>query len=445
MAQLLLSETGRAFMQYHEELGRWSQARKTFDLPAAGLGGELWIFLGQGEAATSPVEVRVNGKLAGRVQPAAKPTGFDWHCVRVRRGLMRRGRNEFVLSTPSDVLGQWMLGVALGGRRARNSAVSLDGGRTWHDDAMGPHRLAAGEYLVRLYLPDLPDPAPVRPRFVWEDFDHPQLAAMRRALGLSDAIKGKRHTFDKVRALSSLVAKLWKVRVGDYSPSGRPAKGTMQLVPWNTLAAWSWMKLDNVQAGQRPQAFCVHYGIAMVQCCAAVGIYARGVVTEKDLAETPSGHFCAEVWIPEWEQWVFVDPDHDKFYRVGDRYLTLAEISDLQITGRFDDEVTIDRGPSYGYDPRIAGDGREKFDHTQGHRRWGIYPRTDFLTSPAAHPVQHGQGDYRFTGFYWYRDPRLEPRHYFPHYFDDLAALYAPPPRRKAAGSNGRAVKAHAR
>ncbi len=437
MAQLLFSETGRALMHYHEEISRWSRARKVFDLSDANLRGELWIYLGQYEGNRTPLVLAANGRRAGQIEPNRKGSGFNWHGVALRRGILRAGENSFVLTTESDRPGSWMLGVEPVGRAsARQSAVSLDGGRTWRGDAMGPHRLFAGEYLARLYLPDLPDPPPIKPKFVWEDFAHPQLAAMREFFGLDRLVRGKRHTFDKVRALSSFVAKLWQVRVGEASPSGRPATGTRSVCPWNTLLTWDWMTRDTVQAGLRPVAFCVHYGIAMVQCCAALGLYARPVVMEDCHPKCPGGHFCAEVWIPEWEQWVYLDPDHDTFYRLGDRYLTMAQMGAICQTPQWK-QVVAEHGPSHGYDPRLATGGFARFEKFQGYRRWGLYPRTDLLSSPGLHPVQHGNGAYRFTGFYWYRDPKHEPRHYFPYYFSDLDALYAPPPDAKIARRRG--------
>ena len=30
---------------------------------------------------------------------------------------------------------------------------------------------------------------------------------------------------------------------------------------------------------------------------------------EDDLPECKSGHFVCEVWVPEWEKWIYVDPD----------------------------------------------------------------------------------------------------------------------------------------
>lgn len=416
-------------MLYHEEISRWSQARKVLRVPRGGLRGELWLYLGEYEGNTTPLGVSLNGKPLVGVKPDPKRTGFNWVCVPIRAGLLKNGDNEFVIATRSDRPGTWMLGVApVRGRTAKASVVSLDDGRTWHGDAMGPHRLFAGEYLARLYLPDLPD-KPARPRFVFEDFDHPQLAAMRRHFKLDAVVRGKKHTFEKVRALMSCVAKLWLVRVGGRTPSGRPATGSGNVCPWNTLLTADWMSRDTVQGcpGQRPVAFCVHYGIAMVQCCAALGIYARPVIMEQCHPQSPSGHFCCEVWIPEWQRWVYVDPDQDSAYRIGEEYLNLAQIADLSIQDRFG-EIAVERGPAYGYDPRIATGGFERFDRFQGYRRWGVYPRTDFLANPGIHPVQNGDGNYRFPGFYWYRDPRLEPRHYFPYYVSDLDALYAPPP-----------------
>ncbi|MCG3179180.1 MAG: hypothetical protein BIFFINMI_01513 [Phycisphaerae bacterium] len=423
MSQVICNDSGRVLLHYGEEISRWSQARKMLDVPQPGQRGELWLYLAQYAGNRVPLEVSVNGRAAGRISPSAS-LGWDWRCVTVGRGLLKRGRNQFVLSTRSDEPCTWILGVEPGGGRA--SAVSLDGGRTWHADAKGPQRLFAGEYLARLYLPDLPDRRK-RVKVIYEDFGHPQLAALRRRLKLGQALRGRRHAMDKVRALMSLVAKLWKVRVKGWTPSGTPAEGTRTVAPWDTLTTRAWMERNNVQHDLQPVAFCVHFGIAMVQCCAAVGLYARPVVMEADDPRCPNGHFCAEVWIPQWKRWVYVDPDHDICYRRGDEYLNLAQVSDASLSGRLD-EVTPEFGPSFGYDPRLVPGQEWRFHKFGGYNRWGIYPRTDFFSTPGVHPVHHGHGNYRFAGFIWYDDPRLERRHWFPRYTADLEAIYAPPP-----------------
>ena len=55
---------------------------------------------------------------------------------------------------------------------------------------------------------------------------------------------------------------------------------------------------------------CVHYAVAFVSCCQALGIPARCAAVTGALNSGP-GHFVAEVWFEDYAKWVVVDPNTD--------------------------------------------------------------------------------------------------------------------------------------
>lgn len=416
LGRLYLSDTGRILLEHNEEVTRWRRARKRFRVPVNEPRGELWLFVGEYAGNTAPLVVEVNGRRV-RLKPTGTARRLHWECVKVPRGALKRGANEVVIFTPSDWPATWILG-AEPVSKAVGSAISHDGGRTWLDRGMGVHALTPAEYLVRLWVENAPA-APNTPyRPVWERPDHPQLKALVRRFGLRQTIRGKRHTYDQVRALMTQTAFLWKV--------GQAPPGHGYNCPWNAFTIVAWMNAGSVQNELRPVAYCVHFGVILVQFCAALGIVARNVVMEDDIPECKSGHFVCEVWIPEWRRWIFVDPDLDCVYEADGEILSMAQLSDACLGGWIG-KVNRVTGPAWGYDPRINTADPRNFERTQQFRRWGVYPRTDYFSNPAEHPVQHGSMEYRQTHFIWYDDPRLERRRYFPHYTNDLKALYAPP------------------
>jgi len=414
--RLYYSDTGRVLLEHNEEVSRWRRARKRFTVPVGRPEGELWLYVGEYEGNTVPLAIHVNGRRT-TLRATGRERRMHWERVRVPKGALKRGANEVVLSTSADRPATWIIG-AEPAAEARTSALSLDGGRSWSNAGMGVYALTPAEYLIRLWVDNAPAARPATFTFVAERPDHPQLKALARHFGLRETIRGKRHTYDKVRALMTQTARLWKV---GQAPPGHPLNS-----PWDAFTITAWMDAGRVQNRLMPIAYCVHFGIILTQFCTALGIHARNVVMEDDIPECRGGHFVCEVWIPEWNRWIHVDPDHDEVFERAGVILNMAELCEACFDGGLKDVNPV-RGPAWGYDPRINTNKPRRFEVIQQFRRWGVYPRNDYCSNPGVHPIQHGTGAYRQTHFLWYDHPKLERRRYFPHYFTDLAAVYAPP------------------
>lgn len=160
------------------QLGSSYQARKILDLTS--VPADAWdaasevrlsayfcvrdfssSLLGKANGLDEAFEVVVNGKVhafpnngGAPVYPDGKPMVLSWFDFALPKEEFVRERNEIVFrkapttkGKPDDYL---YLGIAPGGPRG-NSALSLDGGKTWSDKQLNTIG-ARGEYMVRLFL-----------------------------------------------------------------------------------------------------------------------------------------------------------------------------------------------------------------------------------------------------------------------------------------------------
>src|SRR5262245_7134072 len=133
---LLSHETGATDHHQAEPLSAttWAKVRFAIDVPPLS-DGELFFF-------GSAKEVLLNNEA---LEPAAKLISTGWSRVKVPAGKLRRGDNEVILRGGGSLL------VEPG--RAGQSFKTSDGGRTWSADQLTKAGDVAGEYLVRLRLP----------------------------------------------------------------------------------------------------------------------------------------------------------------------------------------------------------------------------------------------------------------------------------------------------
>ena len=166
---------------------------------------------------------------------------------------------------------------------------------------------------------------------------------------------------------------------------------------------------------------CVHYGVAFVTSCQALGIVARCAVFASDI-NTFDGHFAAEVWFEDLGKWVFIDPNSDLMFARDGVPLSIAEI---QEAGR-DLRGLAAWGPGSDYQlsfPHMASFAQENLMKGLFIRRRATWLRSDFISHPESSPPGHGAAAYCETGLIWEtrnRDNGFGMFPYFggPEYFD---------------------------
>jgi len=387
MSRLYLTESGRVIPTQCEELTVFRRARKELVLP--GTRGRATLYLlarSYGERAGC-LHVSVNGTQLPPIEPDATGT-YRWYNVPVQPLSLREGPNVIQLWAESTVMDAWSLALEAGRASEGGSWVSDDGGRSWRDGRMGYLNSVRAEYVVRLRLAEGEDPSP--PAMVFEDPACVRLASLREKIPVEAQVGSGRSQMDRVRALSAWLASSW-----EHTGSARAA----QYTPWDAETIIAWGNGRSGHNNQRPIAFCVHYAVAFVSACQAVGIAARCAA----LMGTPNGadgHFVAEVWFDEFGTWVMVDPNTDALYRKDGQPLSIAQI---QRQGEdVADMIEWGKGTQFQRTfPHMVEFIEDNMERGLSFQHRSLWPRADFLSHPEFSPPGHGSVSYCEADFVW--------------------------------------------
>ena len=432
MSKLYYSETGRVLHLENEEVCTRRRIRKVLHLPGGTrTGGTLYVLAKPHPGCQAPLRVRVNGR--GYSVPVRHDPYLAWFDLRLAAGVLKAGRNVVEIWAESDAMDAWM--VALEPRsylseRRPDSALSLNGGRTWRagnaesagpfgGGGMGVHHALIGEYVVRIRLndPALRDPPPAG--MVWEKIDCPYFDAVRRVIPAR--IHQIADPWRRTRALLRWVSTQWQ-----YSDTRGLGIEVAEYCPWDALTILAWRRANHGQYLPNPVGFCVHFSVTFITAALALGIPTRGVIGSQAGPGRASGHFVCEVWIERWRKWCMVDPTCDFMHLREGIALSLAELVALPEEERL---RLLVRGPvcqswspvkRKGY-TSILGRGL-----CYGH--WAIWPRNDFLSHPELTPSGHGVYYYAETPWLWVGLPPGSDLGMFPYRVSTERAA-APPPR----------------
>ena len=284
-------------------------------------GGVLYVYAHQRPDCRTPLRVAVNGR-SFEVEPDG-PAYFHWVTIPLEADDLRGGPNTIELWADNAAMDGWVLGLE-GNVHAADSALSIDGGRSWRNECMGVWHDRRGEYVVRLRLADDSLRDPPGPDPIWEDPDCPLLEEIRNVI--PRRIRSVGDPWERARALCSWVSQQWVYRNN---------AGGIEYAPWDPLTILSWGKSARGQELNNPVVMCVHYGVVFAVAALALGIPARNVCTN-DSMSGENGHFVSEVWIEEWRKWCQVDANCDLIYvRDGVPFLVrIAKAETLITLGR---------------------------------------------------------------------------------------------------------------
>ncbi len=408
MSRLYHTEKGHVVPTLGEELGRFRRARKVLELPATSAPATLYLLARPRSPAVPPLQLQLNGQPLPPVAPG--PIGYTWYEISVAPGLLRAGANTIELWADAVALDTWALALE-GGHAQPQSWTSDDGGQTWRNHAMGCLNCERGEYVVRLRLTEGEDPP--APALVWEEAQHPRVQALRELIPA--AARRATNPLAQVQALSTWLASSW-----EHTSSGRAA----QYTPWDTPTILSWGPSQQGHNGQRPIAMCVHYAVALVSCCQALGLAARCAAVTGAI-NSGEGHFIAEVWMEEYGKWVMVDPNSDAIAWKNGAPLSISEIqregAGLGALLQFGPGAAFQRGF-----PHMVQFAEQIMDKGICFRHRSAWWRADLLSHPEFNPPGHGSTSYCETGLVW-EERDADPLGMFPH-FAGPAYFDAPPP-----------------
>ena len=383
----------------NEEISRWRAVRKILRLPrAAGEArGRIWLCVCAYPHNEEPLEVRVNGRLAGRLAAPAPAQAGDWmwRGVNIRRGVLRAGANEIVVRCNSKAMNAWMLGIENGSKRPA-SALSTDRRRTWRSQNMGACGVLRGEYLIRARLHGRQFAEARVPPVVYEDSRHPRLRELRDLV--PTRIRAIRDRWQQVLALRNWVARAWT-----YEAFGR------NYAPWDPWTVLAWKKHEWGHGQRQPITMCVHYGMVLCSLAAALGHAARGLAITESV-NGPYGHFMTEIWDRARQKWIAHDPNFDLHYEdETGRPMSGVELADRFAAGR-SAASDIRRGAGFiSQCPRLNGLLQNKLATGQAFTNGAIWRRNDVISDPAAAPPNHGSVIYCETDLVWYSPQRDAP------------------------------------
>jgi len=410
VSRLYYSESGRTVLCMNEELTRQRRARKLLYLPErVASGGTLYVYARRHPGCRTALRLSVNGS-----QFQIPPDGsrhLRWFALPLQGADLRGGENTIELWADSAAMDGWVLGLE-GNPSATDSALSLDGGRTWQNRHMGHRHRLRGEYVVRLRLADESLSDPPAPGPIWEARDCPLFEELRGVVPREISAVGD--PWERARALCSWVAAQWVYRNAD---------GGTEYAPWDALTILSWGRNAHGQELPDPIVMCAHYAVVFAAAALALGIPARNVCAT-DAMGSQNGHFVSEVWIEKWLKWCQVDANCDVVY-VKDG--VPLGVSELHPAGEKLPALAV-KGPGFDKQtPHVQRAAEEYFITGRSFALWAVWPRNDYLSHPEQTPTSHGAGGYHETDWLWARTPTSEDLGMFPHRVEGDSLQIAPP------------------
>jgi hypothetical protein len=405
----------------NEEISRWRAAKKILRLPRAAAEAEarIWLCVCAYPRNDKPLEVSVNGRLAGKI---AAPTNgqvgaWAWRSLNVRRGVLRAGANEVVVRCDSAAMDAWMLAIENGCRARPTSALSTDRERTWRSERMGACGVLCGEYLIRVRLEGRQFVEERVPALVYERPNHPRVRELRDLV--PQRIRAIRDRWRQVLALRNWIARAWT-----YEAFGR------QYAPWDPWTVIAWKKSDRGHGQKQPIAMCVHYGMVLCSLAAALGHVCRGLAVTESI-NGPNGHFMTEIWDRARHKWIAHDPTFDLHYEDENGPMSVVELAARFSAGR-SAASDIRRGGGFtSRCPRLNRLLQSKLATGEAFTNVAAWRRNDVISDPTAAPPNHGSVIYCETDLVWYSPDKNDPvAEMFPYrandeYFD------APPPTKR--------------
>lgn len=179
--------------------------------------------------------------------------------------------------------------------------------------------------------------------------------------------------------------------------------------PWDAIDILAAPESDVAPAGQH--GMCVHFAVAFAQSALALGYNARQVIL--------SGHYVAEAWVPELDQWVLMDVEtvqklgwHDHGtakYRDTDtgKLMTALDLHRARAEERTDRiqqliHMTDDAGEHQPHEITLP------YEQYKNFRRFALVTRNNHLDQLEPWEEAHGFDHYRSDAYLWWADSSPE-------------------------------------
>jgi len=147
---------------------------------------------------------------------------------------------------------------------------------------------------------------------IMDDPDDPNMVKLRTEYKLEELVSGASDEYEKLRLLTKWVHDQW-THTGDNKPSNSD--------PLTILK----------EASEGKKFRCVEYAIVVAACARSLGMPSRVLALKREDVETAklgAGHVVAEVWLDQFNKWVFADGQMDAIPEMGGVPLNAVEFQE---------------------------------------------------------------------------------------------------------------------
>ncbi len=128
-------------------------------------------------------------------------------------------------------------------------------------------------------------------KIIMDDPNGPNMVKLRKKYGLEGLVSNAKDDYGKLKLITGWVHKQWK-----HTSNNKPSKSDPLTI------------LKEASEGKRFR--CVEYAIVVTGCTRSLGMPSRRLGLKRSDVETTKrggGHVVAEVWLKQFNKWVFVD------------------------------------------------------------------------------------------------------------------------------------------
>ncbi len=128
-------------------------------------------------------------------------------------------------------------------------------------------------------------------KIIMDNPNGPNMVKLRKKYDLEGLVSGAKYDYEKLRLITGWVQKQWR-----HTGNNRPSRSDPLTI------------LKEASEGKRFR--CVEYGIVVAACARSLGMPSRRLGLKRpdvETAKSGAGHVVAEVWLDQFNKWVFVD------------------------------------------------------------------------------------------------------------------------------------------
>ncbi|MHC4623730.1 MAG: transglutaminase-like domain-containing protein [Planctomycetota bacterium] len=149
-------------------------------------------------------------------------------------------------------------------------------------------------------------------KIIMDDPNEPNMIKLRKKYDLEGLVSKAKDDYEKLMLITAWVQKQWK-----HSGNNKPSRSDPLTI------------LKEASEGKRFR--CVEYAIVVAGCARSLGMPSRKLALKRadvETAKSGAGHVVAEVWLEQFNKWVFVDGQYGAIAEKDGVPLNAVELQD---------------------------------------------------------------------------------------------------------------------